>query len=821
MKKRLLALALALVTVSVLFVMPASAERYWDVYRDYVKALDNNDEDAILSCAKRILAVYPNPSDKDAYARVLSSQHNAAKIYEKRGEFDKAAEAYGWVLKCSEGLEKLGENYADLIKTVKWLIKHNGTRPTVYAETADKSNIPYYGAKLEERAGTYHGMCDTFNSSCDNAYLLYVQFPTETVDHRTYELRERGVADGSNLLIAWNVQHEVLSELTDIASGKNDAYIKQNLEAIAQLDYNVFIRFGAEVNCWVGLPEDEAGKANFVDTFKRAFRHVSAMAKKYAPNAAMVFSPNDISHWSYEPEDFYPGDEYVDWVGMSAYNDAMALNYSLSDANDAFYCRGDYYENQITRISRIVDSFGDRKPIMISEGAYAYKSGDGVQSQKHAVEALRHFYTYVSRVYPQIKQVMYFNTTIGGMHYELFGDSGSKTNSELATLYRSLVSSNVAMEYSMGRGDFCGYTELMNIDEVMSSLNLSVYASYPTKAKTTVTYTLDGKTVKSTDSYPYSLNLNVKNMGVGAHLLKVTTSCMKTSDVQYFNVNVTSGGKVTVSEAVSVTGVTLSKSALTLTEGETATLTAAVSPSNASNKSVSYKSSKTDVVSVDGSGKLTALKEGTAVVTVTTADGGKTAECTVTVMAKKVPVYALTAMVEGGNGEILGAESSVTEGEAVTLTFVPEEGYELDKVTVNGVETAVVANVLNVKVNKDTQVIAAFKEAQPGADTETNDTETSEADTSETDTIETGTVETGTIETGTIETGTNEVDTTEPDTTESDENANAAVTADSGNSGSDEEARVPIGLIIAVVIAVLAVVIVIITAALLSGRRKR
>ena len=113
--------------------------------------------------------------------------------------------------------------------------------------------------------------------------------------------------------------------------------------------------------------------------------------------------------------------------------------------------------------------------------------------------------------------------------------------------------------------------------------------------------------------------------------------------------------KVTVkAKAVGVTEVTLDKTELTLTEGETETLTATVRPDNADNKKVKWSSDKTDVATVDGTGKVTAVKAGEAVVTVTTEDGGKTATCKVTVKAKAVPVtgvevnpWAVTLSVRG------------------------------------------------------------------------------------------------------------------------------------------------------------------------------
>ena len=105
---------------------------------------------------------------------------------------------------------------------------------------------------------------------------------------------------------------------------------------------------------------------------------------------------------------------------------------------------------------------------------------------------------------------------------------------------------------------------------------------------------------------------------------------------------------------VAVTGVSLDKTSISLVEGSSETLTATVSPDNADNKKVSWKSSATGVATVDDSGKVTAVKAGSATVTVTTADGGKTATCSVTVTeAAKIVITGNTAKVpvQGGTAE--------------------------------------------------------------------------------------------------------------------------------------------------------------------------
>ena len=112
-------------------------------------------------------------------------------------------------------------------------------------------------------------------------------------------------------------------------------------------------------------------------------------------------------------------------------------------------------------------------------------------------------------------------------------------------------------------------------------------------------------------------------------------------------------------KAVNVTEVTLDKTELTLTEGETEALTATVKPDNADNRKVTWSSDKTEVATVDGAGRVTAVKAGEAVVTVTTEDGGKTATCKVTVKAKVIGVTEVT---------LDRTELTLTEGETETLT---------------------------------------------------------------------------------------------------------------------------------------------------------
>ena len=135
---------------------------------------------------------------------------------------------------------------------------------------------------------------------------------------------------------------------------------------------------------------------------------------------------------------------------------------------------------------------------------------------------------------------------------------------------------------------------------------------------------------------------------------------------------------------VPVTGVTLSQTELSLTEGNTAQLTATVKPDDATNKNVTWSSDDTSVATVDATGKVTAVSAGTATITVTTEDGEKTATCTVTVRPDIPPAnpnYRITVEATQG-GTVTADPTAAKAGATVTLTPVPDRGYQVGSVAV-------------------------------------------------------------------------------------------------------------------------------------------
>ncbi len=131
--------------------------------------------------------------------------------------------------------------------------------------------------------------------------------------------------------------------------------------------------------------------------------------------------------------------------------------------------------------------------------------------------------------------------------------------------------------------------------------------------------------------------------------------------------------------STAVTSVTLDKTTCDLLIGETIQLSATVNPGYADNKAITWTSNAESVATVDANGLVTAKAEGTATITVTTADGGKTATCTIN-------VSPLQARTWWGTGKVTINEHdvdiiySITHNLDKTLTYTVIFGDDTDMV---------------------------------------------------------------------------------------------------------------------------------------------
>lgn len=174
---------------------------------------------------------------------------------------------------------------------------------------------------------------------------------------------------------------------------------------------------------------------------------------------------------------------------------------------------------------------------------------------------------------------------------------------------------------------------------------------------------------------------------------------------------------------IDVTSVELNKSTLSLEEGEDETLVALVLPVNATNKNVTWTSSNLDVATVESNGKVTAVAEGTTIISVTTEDGGKIAECIVNITKQEVipdpdpdpdPINVTsielnksTLSLKVGEDETLVANILPTDATNKNVTWTSSNS-NVATVNSNGKVTAVA---------EGTALITAFTEDQGLTDT--------------------------------------------------------------------------------------------------------
>lgn len=166
----------------------------------------------------------------------------------------------------------------------------------------------------------------------------------------------------------------------------------------------------------------------------------------------------------------------------------------------------------------------------------------------------------------------------------------------------------------------------------------------------------------------------------------------------------------TVFVTVSVTGVTINKTELHMVEGNTAPLSATIAPADALNQKVTWTSSDDTTAKVDANGLVTALKEGTADITVTTDEYGYSAKCTVTIDKLLVPStavslnYSTLPLSMGETGTLIATMSPSNTTDAVSFTSANEKIAKVDAKT--GVVTAMSVGTTTITATTTSELTA-------------------------------------------------------------------------------------------------------------------
>ena len=201
-------------------------------------------------------------------------------------------------------------------------------------------------------------------------------------------------ANGSIPLITWEPWiTNPAGTLEAIASGSYEAYVRSFLLAAKAWGKPVFLRFAHEMNGnwypWDG--EHNGGVGGGPDKYKKAWLYIYNVRQAVgADNVYLVWCPNNTN----QPGDawntiaaYYPGDQYVDWVGMDGYN----WGYTSWQSFDAVF--GSLYQTL---------TFLTQKPLMIGEFSAAEQGGN---KSAWITDAL----LKISSTYGRVKIFCWFN----------------------------------------------------------------------------------------------------------------------------------------------------------------------------------------------------------------------------------------------------------------------------------------------------------------------------------------------------------------------------------------------------------------------------
>jgi uncharacterized protein YjdB len=157
------------------------------------------------------------------------------------------------------------------------------------------------------------------------------------------------------------------------------------------------------------------------------------------------------------------------------------------------------------------------------------------------------------------------------------------------------------------------------------SLTLSVGETHELKVTTKPSVSIEKLKLKSSNKKVASIDSKgiVTAKKAGTCTITVSSSNGKVSKKCYVT--------VVKPKNTAVSSVKFSKKTVKLSPGKTVKLSVVINPSDAADKKVKFKSSNKKVATVDKNGKVKAKKKGTAIITVTTNDGKKTAKCKVVV----------------------------------------------------------------------------------------------------------------------------------------------------------------------------------------------
>ncbi len=460
---------------------------YWKVWEEALALEASGNYSGAVEKFRQVAPVFLQKSD--AHSDAMLFKH-LGDCYNALGMTDEATacykrESYYWEIAGLPQAAIDASRRGDLSgSTVQMFVT---TKNSKYSARRDFDTLyaPESGVML---GVTMNGSNPSFMSTFKNlsgkdagGYILYGYY-----DLKPYKQAFEAAAKEGKV-VQYALQVKNLEDLRSITAD-DSRYIKLAKD-IKATGAKTLIRFACEMN-----DETNDWYTENYSTYIKRFRYVADIFHKYASNCAMVWSPNFYP--ANNMEFYYPGDKYVDYVGISIYAEHQPETDPLGQGVDR--------SRFITLLDTIVTLYGHKKPIMISEcGASYVDHRTGADLTDYASRQIKDFFRYLPIKYPSVVAAYIFAThDDGGRKFEL------DKNSAYLDAFKSGIKSSAYLPKSSASYGKYSFEIGNNVTVPAENVSLHAFAKTIDNDISYVKYSVNGTTVGTVYGTPYTLEFD-------------------------------------------------------------------------------------------------------------------------------------------------------------------------------------------------------------------------------------------------------------------------------------------------------------------------
>lgn len=481
---------------------------FWGLDAGYSNATSSKNYDETINYGVQIINLIASEPENEQTINILGSRtYDVAFAYFMNGDYTNAAKYFEMYIPYGKHL-----GWTDGVIIAENCVKQFTNTLDVYQATNQSQKV--YGEKNEPN-GVLYGQVGDKSQAGESMMLIYLEYGDESTFGCANSMLSKAKHQNKSIEIALNFPQEG-STVRNI--NEWDEYLSDFHNLLSNYkDIPIYLRIGAEFNVW----SDKCTPSEYIPVFRIISEKMNDLQ-----NVSKVWSIAHTSSWKtgdwpYTADDFYPGDEYVDWVGVNCYASKYFQGKiwpGESQYNEVCFKSG-YSSDPVLMVKDTVEKYGNRKPIMISECGSAYRTNGDINEtdSEWAAKYLKQIYTFIPMVYPQVKLIAYFNAK---MDYEVnyYNLDG---NSELQSAYNEVTDSPWFIQNKNTNSAEQFFKKASGTITMNGDTTLYAYPHIYGSDWVNVEYYLDDALVQSTTEIPYSAKIsNIK----GTHSLKVVAN---------------------------------------------------------------------------------------------------------------------------------------------------------------------------------------------------------------------------------------------------------------------------------------------------------